>query len=311
MKAQSCHGTPRWILSTVLLWSSLFLQTACGESSMSPLEVSDSHTLDLEMLAGEASVQFAALNSFRSEYLTLPSDGVSESRAVQIATAFVRSSLFPFEESLERQAGRQIDLEGLSASPRVVFAETPYHEPPQHHPTSSRAAVGPKYIVTFEDQLGPAVAVSVSAYVDEFEVDPEGKLVWPRSYGNQFRSVGINPGENRGAPMAPEQAVRAVFERTGARTIAPPMFVWRGAGFAPTIGRWRLRLDRAVSLEMSQGTKLTTDHVYVDGRGNTFAPSNQLRRTAVESTDGISAHPRSDLGVELVLGNLQPVEGAK
>lgn len=245
---------------------------------------------------------------FRSQYLTLPTDGVDEATAVEVSAAFVKTNLFPFHESLERQAGRAIDFDALMPT-RAIFAETPYEALPQHHPAPIRAAAGPKYIVTFADQSGPAVAVSVSVHVRDFRVSADGTLEWPRTYGNQFRSVGINQSVGGGLPVSPEAIVAEVWKTTGAKTVSPPVFVWSGAGFAPTIGAWRLILDRPVDVDDSHGRTTATTVLYVDGRGHAFAPSGGLETSFVQAPVGATAVPRSALGGELVRGTIKAHKG--
>ena len=256
-------------------------------------------------VTAQAAVSLNSSGQFESAFLSQPSEGISEAKAMELARGVLRQFGTMFSPFIEEQAGRKVDFSALVPEKRVLFAETPYEPAATSAPIPVRAGIGPFYIVRFRDHRGPAVAVAVSTYTSDFKV-VDGQLKWPLRHGNQFRFAGIPATAHIGLPLPPETAAVNVASATGARISAPPVFVRQGLWAPPFVGAWRVQLDRDVQVvRADDGSAMSTREVYVRGDGTIAAPSGERevdqRRARIGSQDyTVSAYPRADLGRKLV-----------
>jgi hypothetical protein len=186
------------------------------------------------VLTPELADEFRDKGYLIASTMTLPADGISEERAVSLATALIGQFVGIFQPTIERQAGRGVWVKELVAEERVIFAETPY-QPLHVSENSLRAWAGPAYIVIFADRFGPAVAVSVSAHARSVKV-VDGRLVFPTKHGNEFKLVGIDPSRQYGPVFSAEEAAVDAAGEFGVRVASAPSFVWHGVSWFPTVG---------------------------------------------------------------------------
>jgi hypothetical protein len=269
----------------------------------------DHRQLPTELSAPIDATGFVVQNAARllddSGHFILPApDGegmqiVSPARAREIAEAAVAMFSSTQRPYLERQRGGNIDFRLLRAESRVYFAESPLEQSDFNdvHP-GLRKDAGPYYLVTFRQAERPVLSVSVSAYDTDLNIE-NGKIVFPVRHGNDFRIQAIRQGDMEGAPVSPEHAARIAFEAVGARVIDTPQLVLASREFAPQYARWRLRLDRPITVRGVRGRDLVSRELFVGMRGTLSVPSTaQPDRVALRKPDGgapFEARRRPDL----------------
>jgi hypothetical protein len=174
---------------------------------------------------------------------------ITPMQARRLTMAFVRSFGQSYLPTWEADRGGTIQLSKLTPGPRVYFAQTPYvalTEPDIH--AAYKLHVGPYFIVILQQDDQPVVIMAVSALATAYSINQQGLLVMPKETGMDFLHEGIPPGRNaRFRPISPEEAVLMAHEATGAKVKSVPELVTVG-GASPTIARWRVELDRDVSI---------------------------------------------------------------
>lgn len=201
--------------------------------------------------------------------LGVPASGiVTPERAAQLAIANVRMFGPTDRPYLERQFGAAIDFAALAADPRVYYAESPYEQelPSEFHP-AFRKVIGPYYLVSLGLGGEPVLSVAVSAYNTDVDI-VNGLLRFPVRHGADFRVQGVSVSGGTSVPVSPEHAVRIVAELSDARVSAVPELILPGRGFVPQYARWRIQLERPVTLRGEQtGRAYVGSELYVGLRG--------------------------------------------
>ena len=238
---------PAALLSALVLAP---LLSACDRFSNAPTEVQvpNVNPYVSERLAG----QLTADGHFRLAPAQAPDDIpiISADRARELARAYLRSW---GRDQLARWAwerGGSLDPGAVAPSSRVYFAQTPHGRLPNdlYHP-AIRRIYGPMYIVPLEHQEQVVALLAVSAYSTDLGVDSGGLIEMPKLGGSYFFSKAVAPAPRdprfQFVAVSPEEAVKHVAERTGARVTEVPELVLL-AGYHPASAAWRIRVDRPV-----------------------------------------------------------------
>lgn len=258
-----------WSVALALLFGGVV--AACSDAEVTSPPASQSSEVLSPVRQVVNSIVFEQLDAdghFVIEPQTGTAAAISQSRALELAVAFMKSYGSQFKTTLERGAGREIDLDALKPMPRVYFAETPYELVAPGLAPGERALVAPAYIVTFSDNRGPAVIMSVSSEALNAYVNDDGVLLWSGEHGNQFRLSGISEVGISSSVSEPEVAAQIAFSRTSAKVAASPQLVWWGRPYAKTHVSWRVILDREVSLRLESGVTVKTHEIFVDRGGS-------------------------------------------
>jgi len=160
-----------------------------------------------------------------------------------------------WKPNLERDHGGPIDWFRLAPCDRAYYALPAYGPPPPWVPGYVSRPAAPFWVVPLcNTRDEPEVTVSVSTLATNLTL-VDGKLRFPQfTGGGEFAIYAVLPGwaRGRGVWIRPERAVELVTSGTGARVAAVPTFVQRGRAdgqlFFPDISRWRLELDRPLTV---------------------------------------------------------------
>jgi hypothetical protein len=165
-------------------------------------------------------------------------------------------------ENLEKDHGGPLRLSELRQCGRPLYARSPVDPPPDSIPAPFARPFGPWWLVTFCAGKIPSVSVAISAWANELKLD-NGALRFPPISGNEFVAIGIPSGHNGEFPSAPEDAVAFVAGRYSRRIAAVPELVMplNSVGL-PQNARWRLRLERSVTVRTTRALS-ETDELYV------------------------------------------------
>jgi hypothetical protein len=188
-----------------------------------------------------------------------------EQAARDLAPAYINTfaSLPEFREPLELQRGAPINLVALRAAMRVEFAETPYEVLPDSAPRWLRRSLGSAFVVRLTEAGVPAVAVSVARHATElFVVD--GRVRFPPDAGGEFQAFGMRADPGYSSPIGPERATEVAARLTGAKITELPILLRPLSRFAMTFARWKLVLDREITVvERATGIERRTQVLYV------------------------------------------------
>ena len=231
---------------------------------------------------------------------------ISAEEAVTLANQWVARKATYVRAYLERGHGGPIDLAALRPDGRPIIAETPHQPLPAELANPWHKNWGPYYLVTFRQDDVPAVMVAVSAFATDLQIGPDGALSYTGNEGvrgNEFRWWGVPAS---GLVVSPELAAVVASQATGALVAERPVYVRRQGRFVPTIGWWRIALDRQVTGRVApDGGRVAVDEVFVDGRsGVILAPSPTSAGAA-----GISGLPQLEFPLaEPALQRLVPFD---
>jgi hypothetical protein len=203
----------------------------------------------------------------------MPGDAthISAARAREIAAAEVATFESFNRTSLEKQRGAPIDLAALRVEPRVFYAESPYIQdiPSDVHPAIRKYA-GPYYIVTLSDQSGPVLSAAISAYDTDVAIS-NGLIVLAKRNGGDFRVQAVRT--SAGLPIAPEHAARIASEALHVPISAVPVLILPSNSYVPQVARWRLQLQRPVSVRGARSGRVAdVQTVYVGFTGELLTP---------------------------------------
>jgi hypothetical protein len=189
---------------------------------------------------------------------------ISAERAGELALASVRTWGPSLHRAWEQDRGGPINLAGLRAGPRILFARTPYGRfPDGYHPAFART-YGPYYLVTLYSGADPVLLVSVAAYNEEARIDEKGLVHRPVNSGAEFFTMGLSPASAEFQLVSPEAAVEEVGRATGARITATPELVRLGMPYHPATAVWKLTLDREIPVQArGKGTAHRVRELYV------------------------------------------------
>lgn len=188
---------------------------------------------------------------------------IDEVTALQLATRAV-TQIGPFIlPALEIQRGGSINLSELVADPRPLFASSPYAELPSEAHRGLRNLYGPYFLVYFRTAAGePVLSVAVAAHTDAKIVN--GRIVTGPQDGNDFMIEGLPQDKGEYVPILPERAVEIATTAAGRKVVATPEFIGPGRMFVPQLGRWKVTLDRAVSIRgRATGQEATVRELFV------------------------------------------------
>lgn len=214
---------------------------------------------------------------------------ISEVQARQLAAAFIATHLAGFRPVLERDRGASIDITGITVCPRVFYAESPTEELPDEMPAMYHRLYGPKWLTTLCTPSGEAViALSISAYATELRVE-NGTLWYPMRHGEEFRIVGIPPGEENQLPLSPEVAVRNAARLANRRIAAIPRLILRSPPTSayPQLAQWQLSLDGEAEVQIERKPeRAKVGELFIGGQ---YREKLKVKRAAREQPDDIEA----------------------
>lgn len=196
---------------------------------------------------------------------------IGDTRAVELAVAFVRQFGRGMRPAFEKAHGGAIDLASLRPT-GVIYGESPFAPLPESSAPPAHKFFGPYYLVEMSSDDLKVLSVAVSAYNQDIGLS-EGRLVLPALFGNDFFTNGISRDLPLGVPTSAEIAVKHVAIQAGAFVDAIPDFQLPSPLFVPQFGRWRITLDRPVSAQAIGTDRTASSRVlYVDFRGALFVP---------------------------------------
>jgi len=194
---------------------------------------------------------------------------IGEAQARELAAAYAATHLRGILPTLERDRGAPIDITGITVCPRVFYAEAPVEELPSEIPAMYHRFYGPWWLTSLCTPSGEAViALAISAYATELWVE-DGKLRYPMRHGEEFRIVGIPPGEENQLPIPPEVAVRQAAKVSNRRIAGIPRLILQfpPESAYPQLARWQLSLDAEAEVEVSgSGAKVKARDLFVGGQ---------------------------------------------
>jgi hypothetical protein len=244
----------RGIAHSVAVAAIVALSGACSDRGASAPQAPAGRESLEHYLSGTALNQLHGDGTLR--IANVPTQGtrpqISETRAREIATAFIATHLRGLRRTLENDRGAPIDVNSVVLCPRVYYAETPLDEVPNDVPDVYHRLYGPWWLTSLCTPGGePVVALGISAYSTELEIS-EGKLIYPNVAGGEFRWVGIRPGEDNLLPIPPESAVRRAAGIANRRVASIPRLVLRPLQY-PQLAQWHLTLDSEADFRLREG----------------------------------------------------------
>jgi hypothetical protein len=241
-----------------LLWG-------CGDGPTEPRFVQP----DVRSWVAGAAAQALDANGhfvFPPPEIATPFPVITEARARDLAAAYVWTfATNPGFASLlqVQRGGASTDLSAPEPASRVEFAESPYEPVTTETSAPSRRSYGPFFVVRMLERGMPFLSLRVSAYATDVNI-ANGMLVFPSHSGGEFDWFGIPPAIVDQNPISPEVATETVAKATGAKVDEVPVLVAPHRDYAFQFARWKLRLDRPVTLRVvSSGRQVLGREVYV------------------------------------------------
>jgi hypothetical protein len=236
---------------------------------------------------------------------------LSSSRARELAIADVRTWAPVYRSDWEQARGSAIDVNTLSADPRVYYVPTPYGAVPDGFHRSYTREFGPHYLVRMVSRSDVVLVVSVAAYATEVTIDESGQTHRPPlGRGGEFFEFPLPADTTPFRLLSPEEAVVYVGRLTGARTKEVPQLVQLGMPYSAIASLWKLSLDRTVRVRTvdSQATRDVTELYIGPERGyrlNVAAPTQPVVHTEpafLANPDGSSSDKMETLTVPILDG---------
>lgn len=200
---------------------------------------------------------------------------ISRRYAVDLANAYVRTVLQSegaaaspggrdFREALESLYGKPIFWQSLAANERwTYYGTSPYISSPDY-PDFGARRIAPRYLVPLEIDGDLIATLAVSCRSEQVQISDAGRLVFPIIFGGEFQLGGVPHNIPDRVPLWPEQAVQIVAQQTGAKIAAPPRFLLPDVKLAARLGKWELKLDRAIEVViMGSGARVSTTTIYI------------------------------------------------
>lgn len=271
----------------------LFALVACSEP-VGPSEVPDVRP----WVTGEAARHLSSSGQFifSAPATDWPYEIIDSAMAAELGLALSRT--FPsIRRALEEQRGEPINFANLTTVTRLL-GQSPYSPLPDSVPRSLRKSVGPKYLVRLLERGAPAISVGVSAFNTDVRLEG-GEVILPVHHGGEFQAYGIRRGEGYRNPISPEEAVVVAGRSTGALITEVPELVLPHRTYSFGFARWRLVLDRTVTLQtVETGERHTTRVLFVGlifGSGGKLIAHNALLLPK-------AVQPRADTAYRAVSG---------
>ena len=235
---------------------------------------------------------------------------ITELRARELAQAFVVTHARGMRKVLERDHGSSINVDALHVCGRVWYANSSFAPLPAEVPAVYHRIFGPRWLVTLcgaGEQ--PQASVAVSAYATELAIK-DGRLNYPSTFGSELRVLGIPKALATGLPSSPERAVELAAKLTGARVAGVPELIAPPPGQYPQTARWRLRLEKNVTLAghevgMNVASTRTVSEVFVGT--NTFSTPDQVQIASIDQPATLPLSYREPvLGITREQDNARP-----
>ena len=226
-------------------------------------------------VVGEARANLDATGRFRLPDLPAlgVESGISRVTARALAVAALESfvttpplpGLLSVADELEAIHGRSIDWARVIPGPRVFPLMSQLAPLPDSLPILVRRSFGSHYAVPFFVDGVQVAALSVSALATNVLIE-DGRIRRDPTEmgGGEFTWEGVPAPWGHGIPLAPEEAVRYVYLRTGVKVRAVPLLARFASDFGPLTHRWIIRLERPVAFTLlHDGSVVTTDTIHV------------------------------------------------
>lgn len=243
---------------------------ACGDGQQRSAGFIAADTSQIRRMVAGAAAQSLDANGRFVLSGPAPNEGrpqIDAATAVALAGGYIRDLAPGILPMLEENHGAAINLAELRQCERVFYAESPYGDLPADVPPVYHRTHGPWWLVTFCAGSEPTVSVAVSAYDTHLSLR-DGHLIYPpdQIQGQEFWSQGISRDRHCALPLAPEEAVRLASELTGRPVVEPPTLIAPPSGTGvPQTARWRVRIDRPVSVHTAEGRRsVVTDELYAN-----------------------------------------------
>jgi hypothetical protein len=206
-------------------------------------------------------------------------DTMSAQRAIQLAAAFLNTFARYQRGRIEFEHGAPIDFGNLRVGARAYFAHSPF-EYDGALPAPSRNILGPYYLVhvTSADQV--VAVIGIAALASNALVGQDGFVRFSEGWsGNEFVFRGVPASISPAIPVAPEEAVRTVYNTTQTRVVAVPRLILPGMAesgllWARWLPRWQVELEREIPVTTQAGRKLRVRELFVDAHGQLFAATD-------------------------------------
>jgi hypothetical protein len=222
------------------------------------------------LVVGQAASSLTTNGQFALSTPEANAQLITPERARALAAAAVRSFAQNYRPWLERVRGGPIEFQSLQPASRVYFAESAYDQasiPAESHP-AFRKHLGPFYLVGMHSGGTQILSIAVSAYNADVGIE-NGYIRFPVRHGDDFVIAAVNGIDRLPVPVSPEHAVQIAASALGVRVAAVPQLVLPSAHRAPQLARWRLVLERGVTLRgRMTGRTYVSREVFVGLRGD-------------------------------------------
>ena len=208
--------------------------------------------------------------------------GVSGATAVRLTGLWLHD--FARGTLLARGEGDTLRGADLVACGEPQLAEAAYQPPTDGAiPSAIRRALGDRWLVTLCRRGEPVAIVAVARDVGDVH-EAGGRLVIP-AFGSGGEFVLIAIGEATGLhTLLMRDAVTALGSRLTGERVSEARLIQPGLPLAPVFARWRLTLDRPVTLITAGGSEVRTSEVYVGYTSRTDAAPRLLVAPARQPT---------------------------
>jgi hypothetical protein len=223
----------------------MWMVFACSGKELST--TAPSSTVDRRYVTGEAAAALDASGRFilRSAAVADGSE-ISEARAIQLVSAYVRDFGEPARPQYEADRGEPIDLSNLGPCPRAYYASSAYDQTSLPVSEYGKRVLGSWWLVSLCRSDGaPIISVAVSARATDLQLDPVDQHL--SNPGDNFVSSGVPVGL-LSVPSAPEGVAEIVATSTKQRVSKVPELVLPIRPFAPQLARWHVTVEAPIDL---------------------------------------------------------------
>jgi len=198
------------------------------------------------MVTGDAAAALQPDGRFTlPDSLLRPLGEIAESDARFVAQEIVRHFGPSLREGLSRDRGASVEPLALRPCDRAIHAASPIEHAEPSPSEQARRVLESHWVVAMCDASArPAALVSFSSLaLDLLESLREANEILPWA-GADINVYGLPIDQSTTALLSPEVAAAAAYSRTGLRIAAVPTVTMAPLPDAPSVIRWRVRLER-------------------------------------------------------------------
>jgi hypothetical protein len=202
--------------------------------------------LDSSMVTGDAAAALQPDGRFTlPDSIVSPPGEIAESDARFVAQEIVRHFGPSLRDGMSRDRGVPVDPYALRPCDRAIHAASPVEHAEPVPSEQARRVFGSHWVVAMCDPSAqPAALVSFSSLaLDLLESLREASEILPWG-GADINVFGVPMDQAMVALLSPEAAAAAAYWRTGLRIAAVPTVMMAPLPDAPSVIRWRVRLER-------------------------------------------------------------------